>query len=456
MRRRLTIAVATVVLVAAAAIAAWAALRSREKPEWTTSSPQALAALERGLDAERKFYTAEARQHFARALALDPDFAAAKLWLLRSTPRKSPERKQLIAGLEKTDRSRLTPREEFLVDYWLDVVHERYPQAKARVAPFLAEHPRDPYALDLQVIALWEEQRWPEAEKTCQELLAVQPNRVDAQNKLGYLSMSQGRFAEAEDRFRTYLYVAPDQANPHDSLGELFVLTGRWDEARRELEASIAVRPDFCASYFHLSQMALVQRDVEQSRVEIERASRQPACVNEGIQVRRCNQKLWELFDRKDWPALSQAFDGEQCVKETRAAIWMPHLGALMTDDLERAKQIEEQVAAWVREGGRGGQASLDHLRGVRLVTEGRPREAADLLAAADAGAMYFGVDQGFFKLFNRLHWAHALEEAGDGERAAKLVEDVARVNAHMADLYRRGQIVLPDVKEEAAERGLR
>jgi tetratricopeptide (TPR) repeat protein len=456
MRRRLTIAAATVVLLAAAAIAAWAALRSRDKSEWTTSSPQALAALERGLDAERKFYVAEARQHFARALALDPDFAAAKVWLLRSTPRKSPARKELIASLEKTDRSRLTPREAFLVDYSLDRVNDRYAAAQKRIAPFLAEHPRDPYALDLQVSALWDEQRWPEAEKTCQQLLAVEPNRVDAQNKLGYLSMSQGRFAEAEDRFRTYLYVAPDQANPHDSLGELFVLTGRWDEARRELETSIATRPDFCASYFHLSQMALVQRDVEQSRVEIERAARQPACVNEGIQVRRCNQKLWELFDRKDWPALSQAFDGEQCVKEMRAAIWMPHLAALMTDDLERAKQIEEQVAGWVREGGRGRQASLDHLRGVRLVAEGRPREAAERLAAADAVATYFGVDQGFFKLFNRLHWAHALEEAGDGERAAKLVEEVARVNAHMADLYRRGQIVLPDVKEEAAERGLR
>jgi tetratricopeptide (TPR) repeat protein len=455
MRRRLTIAAATLVLLAAAAIAAWAALRSRDKPEWTTSSPQALAALERGLDAELKFYTAEARQHFARALALDPEFTAAKLWLLRSTPRKAPERQQLIASLEQTDRSRLTPREAFLIDYWLDVVHERYPAAQKRVAPFLAEHPRDPYALDLQVGALWDEQRWAEAEKTCHELLAVEPNRVDAQNKLGYLSMSQGRFAEAEDRFRTYLYVAPDQANPHDSLGELFVLLGRWDEARRELETAIATRPDFCASYFHLSQMALMQRDVEQSRIEIERAARQPVCVNEGIELRRCNQKLWELFGRKDWPALSQSFDGERCVKETRAAVWMPHLGALMTDDLERAKQIEEQVAGRVHEG-RGGQATLEHLRGVRLVAEGKPREAAERLAAADAMTTYFGVEQGFFKLFNRLHWAHALEASGDGERAAKLVGEVARVNAHMADLYRRGQIVLPDVEEEAAERGLR
>lgn len=455
MRRRLTIAAAAVVL-AAAAIAAWAALRSRESPEWTTSSPQALAALQRGLDAERKYYRAEARRHFSRALELDRDFAAAKLWLLRSTPRKAPERQQLIASLEATDRSPLTPREAFLVDYTLDMMHERYAVAQKRVAPYLAQHPRDPYALDLQIGALWEEQRWAEAEKTCQELLAVEPNWVDAQNKLGYISMSQGRFAEAEDRFRTYLYVAPDQANPHDSLGELFVLTGRWDEARRELETSIATRPDFCASYFHLSQMALMQRDVEQSRVEIERAARQPACVDEGIEVRRCNQKLWELFDRKDWPALSQAFDGERCVKELRAAVRMPHLGALMTDDLGRARQIEEQVAGRVREGDRGGQATLDHLRGVRLVAEGKPREAADRLAAADAVATYFGVDQGFFKLFNRLQWAHALEEAGDGERAAKLVDEVARVNAHMADLYRRGHIVLPDVEEEAAERGLR
>jgi Tfp pilus assembly protein PilF len=444
MRKQLLVATTALALVAVAAIAAWAALRSREQPQWTTSSPEALAELRRGLASEQKLYDADARKHFARALEIDPQFAAARLMLYRHSARKDPKGKALLAGLEAVDRSRLTGREAFLVDYTVDMGQGRYADARSRLATYLKEHPRDPYALDLQINAYWEDQRWPQAEQTCKELLAVDPNWVTAQNKLGYLAMSQGHFAEAEDRFRTYLYVAPDQANPHDSLGELLLLRGQYDEATGELEAAIAARPDFCASYFHLAQLALMQRDVAASRAAIDRARRQPACRNRDLAVRDCSQHMWELFSRQDWQGLSRSFD-DRCMQETHANVWMPHLAATLVGDLDRARAIEGEVAKWNQpDPGPVGRSILKHLEGIRLVAEGNPTAGAEALAAADAEVGYFSADLGVFKLYNRLQWANALDDAGSVDRARQVIADVAAVNGPMAALYREGKLVLP------------
>jgi Flp pilus assembly protein TadD len=448
MRKNLMI---TLTAVLAVAIVAMAALRARERPTWTTSSPEALAELDRGLAAEQKFYWTEARKHYSRALELDPDFAAAKLMIYRGSSSKDPKHGELLAKLESSDVDRLNPREAFLVRYTVDTAHDRRAEADARLTKYLDEHPKDPYALELKVGKAWDDQRWSDAEAVCKKLLAVDPNWVSAQNKLGYLAMSQGHWADAEDRFRTYRYIAPDQANPHDSLGELLLLRGRFDEANKELEAALAMKPDFCASYFHLAQSAIIRQDMTGSRAALDRARLQPGCMGRDLDVRDCVQRMWELFSKRDWPALEQTFD-EPCVQQTRVNPWMPHLAALMLGDDARARAIEETVSKWVSDDrGRISAALVDHLAGVRLVAEGDPTAGAARLAKADASLGYFGLDLGLFKLYNRLQWAHALEAEGDSAGARKLVGEIAAVNAALAARYDDGSVPTPAGKAVVA-----
>jgi tetratricopeptide (TPR) repeat protein len=450
MRKKLAI---TVTAVLAVAIVAMAALRARERPTWTTSSPEARAELDRGIAAEQKFYWSEARKHYTRALELDPDFAAAKLMIFRGSSSKDPKHGEMLAALDSIDVGRLTPREAFLVRYAVDSAHDRRTEADARLAKYLGEHPKDPYALELAVSKAWDDQRWSDAEAGCKKLLAVDPNWVSAQNKLGYLAMSQAHWADAEDRFRTYRYIAPDQANPHDSLGELLLLRGRYDEAGKELEAALAMKPDFCASYFHLAQSAIMRQDMSESRVALDRARLQPSCSGRELDVRDCVQRMWELFAKRDWPALEKTFD-EPCVQKTRVNPWMPHLAALMLGDDARARAIEDTVSKWVRDDrGRVSVALEDHLAGVRLAAEGNPTEGAQRLAKADAALAYFGLDLGLFKLYNRLQWAHVLEAAGDDAGARKLVGEIAAVNPALAARYDDGSIPTPAGKTVAAAR---
>src|SRR4029079_10626968 len=117
-KRQLVIASTIVVVVAAAGIAAWAALRAREQPEWTTDSPAALAEMRLGMEASQKYYWQEANGHFAKALALDPHFAMALRMLMRTTESKE-RREELRRRLAALARARLSPREAFLVEYTL-------------------------------------------------------------------------------------------------------------------------------------------------------------------------------------------------------------------------------------------------------------------------------------------------------------------------------------------------
>src|SRR6185436_7925858 len=197
-KRQLAIASLTVLVVAAAGIAAWAALRAREQPEWTTRSPAALAEMRRGMDAYQKYYWQEARGHFEKALALDPGFVIATRMLLRvdvDKERREELRKQLAAA----DRSRLSPREVFLVEHTLVQLGEKASTEKADkiVADYLRRYPRDPYALSAWADFCYDARRWDDAESTYQKPLAIDPNWVDAQNRMGYLSMALGRFAQA-------------------------------------------------------------------------------------------------------------------------------------------------------------------------------------------------------------------------------------------------------------------
>lgn len=449
MRKKLVLGLALALL---AGIAAWAALHARRPGrEWTVASSAALAALERGLEAERKFYHAEAHRSFAEAVALDPACAACRLGMLR-TSRLDRDRAEAAAKeLAALDRESLNDRERFLVDRTVARLTGDEERAAELAREFVRRHPDDPYALEAQANELWEERRFDEVERIYLRILEIDPNYVEVQNRLGYLAMAQGDFSTAEDRFRTYRYVAPDQANPHDSLGELYVLTGRWEEARAELEEALGIRPDFCASYENLIHVAVLTGDPQQALPVLRRAAEPGRCDEHTLERQRCRIELWTRLLAGRHADLAAGFE-ESCSAKLRVSPWIPHLGALLAGDLDTARDVE----AWVieqqrkREGDAARDATTPHLAGVRLVAEGDPEAAVERFAAADARLDYW-TGNGVFKLYNRLQWVNALEHAGDAAGAAKLLGEVAAVNPALAESYRAGEVLRPAPLPEAA-----
>ena len=433
-KRQLVIAGVTALLVAAAAIAAWAALRARDQAEWTTSSPAALAEMRLGMDAFQKYYSQEARGHFEKALALDPDFAMATRMLMRTDPGKE-RHEELRKKLAAVDRSRLKPREAFLIEYSLAQAAEVPLEKRDKIVEdYLRRHPGDPYALSAQAELCWDARRWDDAEQTYKTLLELEPNWVDAQNRMGYLSMALGRFAEAEDRFRTYRFVAPDQANPHDSLGELLVLTGRFDEAQRELEAAVRIRPDFCQSYFNLMEVARLSGHLERFGPLLANLEKN-GCEAEMVAGTRCWTVVWERYLARDWKQLAATFH-EPCIQKHRVGAILPHLAAVLDGDLALAREMEAFEAKQRSRYVTRANPVVPHTTAIREVAEGDLEGALQDFAKTDAELQYRGLNDGIFKMYNRLQWAHALELSGDHAGAERLVREVAAVNKAMAARY--------------------
>ena len=437
------------VVVAVAAVAAFAVWRVAEnrRCEWTTSSPEALAEFDAAMEARMKVYYAEAQQHLARAVELDPDFVMAKVMLTSDTAKYSEDGltklKELLAGV---DLEALNERERFLLGRMRAEVDGQPEEGQRLLQEYLAKHPADPFALNMEGSHLWQSGQFDAAKKVFQRLLKVAPNWVVGYNSLGYIEMQQGNFAKSEEYFSTYRFIAPDQANPHDSLGELLMLTGRYDEAEGEVNEALEVRPDFCASYEHLAVAHLLQHDVDAAKAAVERGSAQPACeqMTEGL---RCATTVWGPAAEHRWQSvIDAARDGCWGDNGPSDSVYMyVHRAAAFLGDTQTSEAIENRLAESLDKtknmvAQRVIGAILHHLRGTRAAAEHRFDDAVAELDQTDDLLTYEGSQRGLLKLLNRLCLAEVLATAGKDEAAAKMIREVRRVNPPMADSYQAGK----------------
>ncbi len=436
--KKLWIAVGALAVIAGGAAAWYAASR----PEWTTSSPEALAAYWQGRQAQMKFYGADAAAAFERAIRLDPEFVVAKVALL-DTGREPKRREKLLEELRSADRSRLNERELFLLDLTLAGADQDEMRRSERIQSYLARHPRDPWALMRAATSAWDVQDWETAERLYEKLLEVDPNWVLARNNLGYIAMAQGRFAEAEDQFRTYRYAAPDQANPHDSLGELLILLGRYDEARAELEEALRVRPDFCASYWNLFRVEILDRRPEALAPLVARAKAQ--CDPHLVVELSCFELAGRAFLTDDFDAPWRD-EPEVCAEFFTYPDPMLHALALRSGRRAEALAMEETARRRLEKAvGRSDRALKDLkamvalLEGQRLMVDGNFAEAIGKLREVDSDSTWWAAGGGgILKLVARHHLSGALEASGDPKGAAEVLERLRAVNPSFAEWSRR------------------
>lgn len=246
-KRRAITLFGVLLLVAAAGVAAALLLTNRR--EVTTSSDAAYRIWREALDNERRFYMKEARTGYARALELDPDFAAAMLGLARQS-----KREQALALVHRAERlkNHLTERERLHVDLAVASL-EKTPEERLKVArEILSRYPDDFRATTAVAMDYVSKGKMEEAVRVFTTLLESDPNSADAYNMIGYYYGYRGEYEKAIENLKKYQFMAPDQANPHDSLGEIQAYSGHYDEAVANLNRALSIKPDFFPAFDHL------------------------------------------------------------------------------------------------------------------------------------------------------------------------------------------------------------
>ncbi len=437
-------------LIVVPLVAAGVTLVARPRAqEWTTFSPEALAEFEAGVDAQAKIYFAEAREHFGRALELDPDFLIAKYRYATTLYEEDPQRAQeLFEDVATADISALTPREQFMIERWRAFRDGREDDADRLLDDYVATYPNDPYGLSIQANRSWNRGELEEATRLFQHLLEIDPNWVNAYNALGYIAMTRARFAESEEYFKSYRFVVPDQANPHDSLGELFTVLGRYGEAEDSFQRAIEIRPDFWASYQHLVIMKAHSGDPDGARAVIARALAAGMAEDAAIEL-ECLANYTELAGRNAWrQILDERESGCVVRRPTGYAAIITHRAACRLGDWTTVQEIEDRADGLLLETESGGsgdtkmavQAAISHLQGVRLATQGDFKTAQDRLRAADQRLTFMQTHEGIFKIYNSMILAETMLATGQDAEAHQLLADIRGTNPPMLAEFERSR----------------
>lgn len=415
-------------------------VRHQGRNRWTTQSEVARTQFEECLDSMMKIYAGDAIAHCGKAVKADPNFAVAKIFYARLINHRDPkESKELQSQVRAMDKSRLSPRERFLIEYYLARLAREQDRASQILSAYLSSHPDDPFALAERCNQLWLSQKMKASEKCYQRMLKIDPNWVEAQNRLGYAAMAQGRFKEAEELFDTYRYIAPDQANPHDSLGELLTLIGRYGEAQKELAAALSTRADFCASYEHWVQLDLLQDRFDDAEKRMAAMREQAECVKPAAYV-ACSVSMWKAAHKDDWSAAWSAAEAGCLDRNNGDVFVIAFRAALKLGKRNEATKIKDRVRALEGdaklppEARDSWAALLNHLDGLGELKNGDNAMAVKSFERADAKLRYWtnsGI--GTFKLINRLSLAEALRREGKTQEAQRVRSEIASVNPQLA-----------------------
>jgi tetratricopeptide (TPR) repeat protein len=449
MKKRLVAGVSGVLLLLA--VAAAAALYLGNRREVTTSSEAAYRLYQEALLNERRFYFREAREGFAKALELDPQFAEAMLGLARRT-----EGDQGLALVQRAakQRDRLTERERMHVDMQLAnrerrlddalkmarAIHEKYPD-DTRAAMALASHE----LLDgntEKAVQIWT------------DLLAVEPNNADAYNQLGYYYAYRGDYDKAIENLHKYQFMAPDQANPYDSLGEIQAYSGHYDEAIENLNRALKLKPDFYEAYRHLGVVYEgkgeyakavqsyrkgaeeapsdeMRRDLYRSGVRAAFRGGDAATVRELLAKQEALPKnKYAEIDAAAREAVLAMLDGKPAQAESVVRSLKPKLeGLLAKEENSAVKKFYDP--AW------------SYLLARALVAQGKTQEALPVLEEmANPPKAWVNFEERRFAYEGRALLAEILARRGDLDRAEKLLAENRKWNPSWAPTRASEQVV--------------
>ncbi len=213
----------------------------------TTSSEEARAVFLEAREMSEHLRTDEAREHFDKAIELDPNFAQA--YLYRSFDFTSDEDlkshlKQAVALMDKVSEGERLLIEQRKADILDNNLGERFKLRKQ----LAQKYPRDKRARNLLGI---EYRSRDEDAKVIAELeaaLALDKDYPPPYNQLGYAYREIGEYEKAEQAFKDYIRLIPDEPNPYDSMADLYMKTGRFEEAIENYQKAVELDPVFGVS----------------------------------------------------------------------------------------------------------------------------------------------------------------------------------------------------------------
>jgi serine/threonine protein kinase/predicted Zn-dependent protease len=227
----------------------------------TTHSTDAYRYYLEGMENLNKFYTAEARAAFKKALGYDSTFAMVHLRLAASLATSRAERKSAIEkAVQYSDN--VTKKERHYIESAAALFTGDVDKAIVELGAIIKEYPNEKTAYSaLGDIYRTQRLDLPKAIENYRKAIEIDPQDKMSYNLLAYCYQSVGDVDNYIWAIYQYMALAPDEANPYDSRGDLYAYSGKADKAIQSYREALRRKPDFYPSLFKLGCLNLFTRD---------------------------------------------------------------------------------------------------------------------------------------------------------------------------------------------------
>ena len=238
----------------------------------TTSSAQARALYQKGMEDYENLYLERCNDDWRAAVKEDPNLAVAWAWIAFN----STDPKEVSAAREKAKAlaPKLTPGEQLMIAWIVKVQEGDYIGGISAMNDMLEMYPKDKHLFYLAGNWLMGEEGADQAGRMMEKALALDKNFPPALNDLAYVDARNREFAKAFAAMDRYVALLPKEPNPQDSYGELLRMSGNFEGSLQHYRAALKIDPDFVTSQVGLGDTYALMGNQEQARIEYDKAIR--------------------------------------------------------------------------------------------------------------------------------------------------------------------------------------
>jgi tetratricopeptide (TPR) repeat protein len=238
----------------------------------TTSSAQAKALYEKGMQDYENLYLERCNDDWRAAVKADPNLAVAWAWIAFNS--SNPQEVNSAREKAKAVASKATPGEQLMVAWVAKVQQGDFIGGISAMNDMLEMYPKDKHLLYLAGNWLMGENGDEQARRIMEKALALDKNFPAALNDLAYLYARNREFAKAFVDMDRYVALLPTEPNPQDSYGELLRMAGNFEASLEHYRAALKIDPDFVTSQAGLGDTYALMGNQEQARIEYDKAIR--------------------------------------------------------------------------------------------------------------------------------------------------------------------------------------
>jgi len=228
-----------------------ATTNNSEKIPITSSSEDAKKEFIAGRDLAEKLLITDSLQHYDKAIALDPNFAAAELNRATSSPTAKEFFDHLKKAVSLADKA--SNGERLLILGTEAGANGNAAKQREYLEQLVAAFPNDERAHFALGGYYFGQQEMTPAIEHYKKATEISPTYSTAFNILGYAYRQNADYANAEQAFKKYIELIPKDPNPYDSYAELLLKMGRFDESMTQYRKALEIDSNFVNSHFGIA-----------------------------------------------------------------------------------------------------------------------------------------------------------------------------------------------------------